>query len=88
MYQIDHINGNRDDNRIENLREVTIQENRKNVTVARNASGVVGVTWAKKEGNWRASISINGRAINLGHFQNLEDAIACRKQAELEYGYR
>jgi hypothetical protein len=86
--QIDHINGVRHDNRIENLREATIQENRRNVTRARNASGVIGVTWARKEGNWRASISINGKAINLGHFENLTEAIACRRAAEKRYGYR
>ena len=85
---IDHINGIRHDNRIENLREVTVAENRLNVRQARNDSGVVGVTWAKKERNWRASININGKGVNLGHFSNLNDAIAARKAAELEHNYR
>ena len=85
---IDHINGIRHDNRIENLREVTVAKNRLNVRQARNDSGVVGVTWAKKERNWRASININGKGVNLGHFSNLNDAIAARKAAELEHNYR
>lgn len=86
--QIDHKDGNRTNNRPDNLREASIQANRKNVTQARNASGVVGVTWAKKEGNWRASISYEGKAINLGHFNNLQDAILAREEAEIYYGYR
>lgn len=85
---IDHINGVKCDNRIENLREVTVAENRLNVRQARNDSGVVGVTWAKKERNWRASININGKVVNLGHFSNLNDAISVRKAAELEHNYR
>ncbi len=84
---IDHINGFRHDNRIENLRECTVAENRLNVRKTRNDSGVVGVTWAKKEGNWRASIQVNGVGINLGHFADLGDAIACRRAAERKYGF-
>lgn len=85
--QIDHINGIRHDNRIENLRECTVAENRLNVQKANNDSGVVGVTWAKKEGNWRASIKVNGKGINLGHFTDLNEAIACRRAAEVKYGF-
>jgi hypothetical protein len=88
LEQIDHIDGNRDNNHPSNLREASIQENRRNVTVANNASGVVGVTWAKKEGNWRVSISDCGKAINWGHFDNLQDAINARIDAEIYYGYR
>lgn len=85
---IDHINGIRYDNRIENLREVTVAENRLNIRRTRNDSGIVGVTWAKKEGNWRASININGKGVNLGHFSDINDAIVARKAAELKHNYR
>lgn len=84
---LDHINGNKTDNRVENLREVTVKTNHLNRTRARNASGCVGVTWAAKEQNWRASITVGGKGINLGHFNSLEQAIKCRKQAEKTYGY-
>lgn len=85
--QIDHINGNRADNRIENLRAVSIAEQRRNVTRARNASGVVGVTWARQEHNWRASISVKGKTINLGHFDSVEEATTARREAEAKFGY-
>lgn len=85
--QIDHINGRKLDNRPENLREITPAENPLNVTKSNTVSGVVGVTWAYKEKNWRASICKNYKTINLGHFENLQDAIACRKEAEKRFGY-
>ena len=53
--EIDHINGVRDDNRIENLRCVSRHENKKNTAIpSHNTSGVVGVTWHKPSRKWRA----------------------------------
>jgi hypothetical protein len=73
-FQIDHINGNRIDNRIENLRLVTHQENHFNQTKAK------GYTWNKINKNWRAQININGTHYNLGSFNTEEEA----RQAYLE----
>ena len=85
--QIDHIDGNRLNNRPENLRAATVVTNGFNVTKARNASGCVGITWSVQNNNWRASINHNGRSINLGHFSSLEAAINYRKTAEQLFGY-
>jgi hypothetical protein len=81
---IDHINGCRDDNRIENLRDVTNSENHKNTRIYKhNATGHAGVHWYNKEKKWRARI---GSKL-LGCFRSFEEAIAARQQAEKEYGY-
>lgn len=85
--QIDHINGCRSDNRIDNLRDVTNTENHKNMKrQARNRSGVTGVCFCRKINKWRAYISIN-KPLNLGAFFDKEDAIHARRKAEIKYGY-
>lgn len=87
--EIDHINGNRSDNRIENLRHVTKSENAKNKRrPSNNSSGVSGVHWFKRDQKWQAQISIgSGRSKHLGYFSTLEEAAAARLAAEREYGY-
>tara|TARA_R110000737_G_C14381721_1_gene450659 strand:+ start:138 stop:686 length:549 start_codon:yes stop_codon:yes gene_type:complete len=86
--QIDHINGIRGENRIENLREVTNAENMRNAAMPRiNTSGVVGVHWYEKNGRWVAQIKANGKTKHLGSFIDKADAIAARAAAEIEYGY-
>ena len=86
--QIDHINGVRDDNRIINLRVVNNQENQRNSTMRRdNTSGITGVVWNKTNRNWRATIRVDSRLINLGSFITLEEAAAARKQADIKYGF-
>jgi hypothetical protein len=84
--QIDHINGVRDDNRVENLRDVTVTGNQQNQhRRVDNKSGVTGVT---SEGPyWRAKIRANGKRIDLGTFKTLEEAAAARKAAEALYGF-
>lgn len=86
--QIDHINGVRDDNRIENLRAVTHQENSKNQKVSSvNTSGHMGVSWHKEDQRWIARIGVNKKRIHLGCFTEIDDAIAARKAAEVKYGF-
>ena len=70
---IDHINVNSLDNRIENLRILTNQQNQWNT----NAKGY---NWCKRRNKWRAQININGKRTNLGSFTEEEDA----KNAYLE----
>ena len=84
--QIDHINGNRLDNRKNNLRIVTSQQNSMNAAVrSDNTSGATGVFWYKTRSKWRVQIVINGKAIHLGYFNNFEDAVKARKDAEEKY---
>lgn len=86
--QIDHQNGDRADNRIANLREVSNQQNAKNqrrrVT---NASGTTGVFWSAAHGKWLAQIRSNGRCYSLGRHDDIEAAIAARKAAEIKLGF-
>lgn len=81
--QIDHINRQRSDNRIENLRPSTQRENNQNQSKPRsNTSGVVGVHWYKRIGKWQAYIMLNKRNIHLGYFDSLEEAAAARAAAK------
>lgn len=83
---VDHINGNKLDNRKSNLRVCTMAENRfNNKTYITNNSGYPGVSWHKKSNKWRARIQVHGRQIYLGVFESLDDAIHARRQAEIEY---
>ena len=84
--QVDHIGGEdtRNDNRKKNLRFSTPSQNARNRKKnTRNKSGVTGVS--KKKNKWLATICVNGNKIDLGYFQNIEDAIKVRKEAEEKY---
>lgn len=84
---VDHINGNGVDNRILNLRSVTVAENNRNARKHKtNTSGYSGVG---KYGNnkWQSQIWINNNQINLGLFDTKAEAVAARKAAEKICGY-
>lgn len=86
--QIDHINQQRDDNRICNLREVTNQENMKNSTRIRsNTSGATGVHWDTRRSRWVAQIKHDGRGRFLGYYTDFDEAVAARKAADCKYGF-
>ena len=89
---IDHINGNPLDNRIENLRESTPQDNAKNMFAPiTNTSGVVGVHWNTAKCRWVAQgyVTEDGKAktVPLGRFVEFEDAVESRRRWENERGY-
>ena len=85
---IDHINGDRSDNRLCNLRVVTVAENAKNKAVrVTSKSGVQGVSFCNRQKQWVACIVCNGRRKHLGYFDGFEDAVAARKAAEAELGF-
>jgi len=71
--QVDHINGVRRDNRIENLRQATPSQNNQN-RKATSKSGFKGVHWHKQSSKWIASICINRKSVHLGSFVKKEDA--------------
>ncbi len=71
--ELDHINGVRDDNRIENLRPATRSDNLCNRGMySNNTSGVKGVTWDKRSNQWQARIHYQKRSYSLGMFVDLE----------------
>ncbi len=83
---LDHINHNRLDNRIANLREVDASENNKNIKLdGRCKSGIYGVRFESNK--WRANIWNKGKKVHLGMFSSFEEAVKARKQAEIEYNY-
>lgn len=75
---IDHIDGNRSNNKIENLRECSKPENQRNSKLPiNNTSGTKGVCWHKSNKCWTASIRAGGRPIYLGSFKDKWKAIIC-----------
>lgn len=85
--QIDHINGDRSDNRIENLRDVTPAQNNQNHHGLRpdNTSGVKGVYWDKRRSKWCVQISANRKHIHVGQFDSKEDAAHAAAVARTKY---
>jgi len=83
---VDHINHNRSDDRLSNLRVVTHQDNCKNqrrrIT---NTSGVMGV--CRHNNKWLVYIEISGNRKYLGHHTVFAEAVKVRKAAEKKYGY-
>lgn len=87
-YEIDHIDHNKLNNSIENLRLVTDVENKRNrPKQINNTSEVTGVDYRKKVGKWRARIKLHGKLIELGEFHNFDEAVKVRKEAELLYNF-
>ena len=85
---IDHINGDRADNRIENLREVSRLQNSRNMGISkRNKSGIVGVRYNPARTRWEADIRVERKLVFLGRFKCLGRAIAARREASLQYGF-
>lgn len=86
--EIDHLNHNRSDNRICNLRDVPTKENAKNrKRYANNRTGHTGVFFDKECGKYKANINVDGRLKHLGTFSAIADAITARRWAEDAYGY-
>lgn len=85
---IDHINGDRSDNRWSNLRSVDRSQNAKNLACYKNnKSGRMGVNWHKPSGKWAAYISSGGKHVHLGLFDDWEEAVSARSKAETAFGY-
>jgi hypothetical protein len=86
---IDHINGNRLDNRMCNLRVVTRSENAQNSNATHAASGVRGVHKSKitsrNKKPWKSAIVVGGKLKRLGRFNTIEEAKAAYNAARLLY---
>jgi hypothetical protein len=84
--QIDHINGNKLDNRISNLRQATNYENSRNCGISKNnTSGITGVTYHAKAKKWIAQIMVNRQNYYLGLYNNMADAAAARQAAQIQF---
>ena len=82
---IDHIDNNRTNNRIENLRHATASENQYNRRISRNnTSGIKGISWSNSSKRWKAQVMHEGVTTYLGSFTSLEKASEVLKKAREE----
>ena len=87
--QVDHIDHNGLNNKLDNLRASNNKDNSRNLPMQKsNKSGYIGVNWHKSAKKWQARANDkNGKRIDLGRYDNIEDAISVRKKYEKEFGY-
>jgi len=72
---IDHIDNNKSNNKIENLREASHSQNQWNHKLrSDNKSGIKGVSWANRDKSWKAQCYVNGKQYQLGYFKDLNEA--------------
>lgn len=83
---LDHRDGNGRNNKWNNLRDSDDARNQWNMRLPKNnTSGVIGVSWDRAAGKWRAMIRVHGKVIHLGRFVEFDDACAARREAEDKY---
>lgn len=86
--EIDHINQDKLDNRIANLRDVTKGINQRNRTRnGSNTSGIAGVTWHKQRGKWCAQASVSGKHHHIGLFEDIACAETAVRKFRAERGF-
>lgn len=86
--EIDHINQDKGDNRLANLRDVPKAINQRNGTrKGNNTSGVTGVSWHKQRGKWCAQASIGGKHYHLGLFEELTEAETAARKFRSEHAF-
>ena len=84
--EIDHKNNMPNDNRIENLQELTHGDNSKKQLISKNnKTGYKGVSFHKRDNQFQSYICVNYKTIHLGYFDTAEEAYEARKIAELHY---
>lgn len=85
---VDHIDGDRTNNRLANLRDVSRQENLRNGgKLPSNSTGVTGVYRNTHTTKFSAKISVNNKSVHLGYFETIEAAAKARAEAEVRYGF-
>lgn len=83
---VDHIDGNRSNNKIENLREANVTLNNWNKKIRSDSkSGHKGVWWHKQSGMWEAVCKVNKKQTTVGRFEKIEDAIEAIKKFREEH---
>lgn len=84
--EIDHIDGNRQNNKIANLRLADKSQNMSNKTArVDNTSGHLGVSYSRHTRKWVTELVKNGKKVYREHFASLEDAVTARRRAELDF---
>lgn len=87
-HEIDHIDGDKTNNRIANLRDVPKSVNLRNARMKRNnTTGATGVYWDKRSAKWQAQITVDGRQRSLGYFDEKADAVAARAATNEKHGF-
>jgi hypothetical protein len=85
---VDHINGIKADNRIENLRSGSYSDNARNMPrLCNNTSGYTGVSKCSQTGRWRVMLWAGGNVRRLGRFDTAEEAAQVRLAAAKELGF-
>lgn len=85
---IDHVDHIRDNNRWNNLREVSRAENLKNQSMRKsNSSGITGVSWDKSRNRWKIQINLNGIRKTLARSKDFFESCCIRKSSENKYGF-
>jgi len=85
---LDHINHDRADNRITNLRIATQRENIINMSMSsKNTTGYTGVSFSKARNKYEAYVKVNYKQIHLGTFEDIEDAAKAAKEGREHYGF-
>lgn len=83
---IDHVDGNRLNNKIENLRQATVQQNNHNASIRKdNKSGAKNVNWSNRLNKWIVQISCDGKKKHIGCFEDLELADLVAQEARNKY---
>ena len=87
-WRIDHLDGNRANNRIPNLRDVRWGVNCRNRSMgSKNTSGVVGVRWDPQSSKWQAYIKVERKLVQLGKFTEKNAAIEARQTAVRRFDF-
>lgn len=82
---IDHINGDRKDNRIANLRLATRSDNNRNIVISpMNTSGYSGVTYLKRENRWKAYLKVEKTQVCAGLFKEKREAVIAYNNLALQ----
>ena len=85
--EVDHINRNKSDNRIVNLREASRQCNNRNASMHKtNTSGIMGVT-ERRGDSWIAQISVDNKNKYLGYSKSFDEAVRMRWEGEVKYDF-
>lgn len=83
---IDHKNGNKADNRIDNLREASHTDNKANIKLRQdNKAGYKGVSWSSRDKYYLVQLSYEGKRMTIGYFHDLQEAADAYDKAAIQY---